>query len=107
MFFFSKNQSISVQDAYTKITTEKSPIIDVREEGEYMSGHVKSAINIPLSRLSQTDAIKLRTKESVLVICQSGGRSSRAVDFLKENNVNAIQVEGGTSAWKIHNLPME
>ncbi|OUD88004.1 hypothetical protein BC477_08415 [Clavibacter michiganensis subsp. michiganensis] len=33
------------------------------------------------------------------MICQSGGRSARATEALAARGVDAVDVEGGTSAW--------
>lgn len=105
--FFSSTPSVSVLEAFRKVSTEKTVLIDVRETGEYATGHAKSAINMPLSHLSNDSGKELLKKEEVLVICQSGGRSMRATTFLRDLGVNAVNVEGGTTAWKANNLPME
>ena len=33
------------------------------------------------------------------MICQSGGRSRRAVEFVAEHGIDATNVAGGTGAW--------
>jgi len=33
------------------------------------------------------------------VICKSGGRSARAVEFLRGQGIDAVNVAGGTLAW--------
>ena len=56
--------------------------IDVREEYEYLMGHVKDAINLPLSKLSTSinNLMADIEKEAELVIyCRSGARASAAV----------------------------
>lgn len=73
-------------------------IIDVRSEGEFAGGHVKSSKNIPLNKLSnQLASIKKMNKE-VVCVCASGMRSSQATNFLNQNGVKAYN--GGS--W--HNL---
>ena len=44
-------------------------LIDVREEDEYLEGHVPTAINIPLSVLEQR---YLEIEDESYIICQSG-----------------------------------
>ena len=73
-------------------------LIDVREVDEYTSGHVPGAENWPLSELSDTFSA-LGSGEDLLVICQSGGRSSRACDFLDGQGHSVLNVSGGTMAW--------
>ena len=72
---------------------------------EFDAGHAERAVHIPLGevpmRLSEVpDADRL------YVICKSGGRSSRAVAFLRERGIDACNVEGGTTAWHAAGKPM-
>lgn len=76
--------------------------IDAREPYEFAGGHVKGAINIPLGDLAkETEALNSIPKDaSIIVYCQSGGRSSMALEMLKQkgysdvtNGINQEQVE--------------
>ena len=73
-------------------------LIDVREEWEYEDSHVPGAVNIPLGQLPDRIG-ELNREQLVTVICQSGGRSMRAADFLIANGIEAVSVAGGTGAW--------
>ncbi len=110
MFFFNHNQTpkTDVETAHLKSQVKDAVLIDVRETSEFSSGHAKGAINIPLSALTEKDAERLHIYKEVYVICQSGGRSARATTFLHDYGVkHAINVEGGTSMWRMKQLPME
>ena len=73
-------------------------LIDVREPDEYTAGHVPGAVSIPLATVpDHLDAF--RGTDAVYVICQSGGRSRRAAEFVANHGVEAINVAGGTGAW--------
>jgi phage shock protein E len=59
-------------------------VIDVRSAGEFTSGHLPKAVNIPLSEIETVIGRKVRDKDQVLLLhCQSGMRSSQAVSKLK------------------------
>lgn len=77
-------------------------LIDVREQDEYISGHVPGAINIPLSELVGRES-ECGLGDTVYVICQAGGRSARACEHLSQQanlqNVTFVNVLGGTGAW--------
>lgn len=54
-------------------------VIDVRSPGEFGSGHLPKAVNIPLEQLETIVPRKVRDKSQVLLLhCQSGMRSSAA-----------------------------
>ncbi|MBA0050143.1 rhodanese-like domain-containing protein [Streptomyces sp. AJS327] len=76
-------------------------IVDVRTPGEYASGHLPGAHNIPLDRIGQAvPALREAAERSeVLVVCASGNRSRTACASLAELGVTALSLEGGTGAW--------
>ena len=93
--------NISMKDFYEKYTnnsSEKLTIIDVREIHEYAAGHIPSAENFPLSTLG-SDFSKLDKDQKYYVICQAGGRSAKAYDFLDAEGFDVINVEGGMNNW--------
>ena len=74
-------------------------IIDVREAGEFSSGHIPGAINVPLSEFAQ-HLDKIDKDKEQYVVCLSGARSSVACDFLGNNGYTVVNVMGGMSAWR-------
>ena len=92
--------NISMKDFYEKYTnsSEKLTILDVREIHEYAAGNIPSAENFPLSTLG-TDFSKLDKNQKYYVICQAGGRSAKAYDFLDAHGFNVVNVEGGMNNW--------
>lgn len=68
-------------------------LVDVRSPGEFSSGSVKGAINIPLNTLPNQLA-KFKTKKSVVVFCLSGGRSGQAKSILESNGIPNV-INGG------------
>jgi glyoxylase-like metal-dependent hydrolase (beta-lactamase superfamily II)/rhodanese-related sulfurtransferase len=78
---------------------EDLQIIDVRQPGEYKSGHVPSATNAPLAHLADRVS-KLDPDRRTAVICAGGYRSSAATSVLARLGFNNLfNVVGGTSAW--------
>ena len=92
--------NISMKDFYEKYTnsSEKLTILDVREIHEYAAGNIPSAENFPLSTLG-TDFSKLDKNQKYYVICQAGGRSAKAYDFLDAQGFDVINIEGGMNNW--------
>lgn len=76
-------------------------VIDVRTPGEYASGHIPGALNIPLDRLDHAlpDIRSAADRGEVLVVCASGARSGSACRMLAENGLRTATLSGGTGAW--------
>ena len=73
-------------------------VIDVREPGEYDAGHIPNAINHPLSRC---DPAQLPTDKPIVLVCQAGGRSARALKAVIEHGrKDAVHYAGGTGGWR-------
>lgn len=91
------------------INREKGVVIDVCEPAEFAAAHVGGAKNIPLGQLESklTGAVKNKTVPLILV-CQSGARSGRAVAIAKKLGYEQAQsLGGGLASWKAANLPIE
>ncbi len=80
---------------------DHATVIDVRTPGEYGSGHIPGAFNIPLDRLDEAlPALRTATAGGeVVVVCASGARSRTACDRLAAAGVTAASLDGGTAAW--------
>lgn len=83
-------------------------LVDVRTPGEFASGHVPGAQNIPLDTLSGKMAeLEAWKSGEVYVICQSGGRSAQASSSLAKAGFHTVNIQGGTAAWKAAGYPTE
>ncbi|MDO4770884.1 rhodanese-like domain-containing protein [Porphyromonas sp.] len=71
-------------------------LVDVRSAGEFASGSVPGAINIPVDQI-EARINKFKDKKSIIVFCLSGGRSSQAQTILQRNGFTNV-LNGGT--WK-------
>ncbi|MFG3288498.1 rhodanese-like domain-containing protein [Streptomyces sp. NPDC048179] len=74
-------------------------VVDVRTPGEYASGHIPGAHNIPLDALRRAlPALRAAHGELVLV-CASGARAENARTVLAEHGIPAATITGGTRGW--------
>lgn len=98
------NKTINVKDLDTLIRNHEAiQLVDVRSPGEYATGHVPQAINIPLEQLEARFGDL--TKGQVAILCQSGKRAGMACDLLNSHHDGLLLVEGGTQAWIDAGLP--
>lgn len=91
-------------DTATLAALDRKIVIDVREVHEFNSGHAPGAINLPLSQL--VDRLHdVPREEPIYIICEVGGRSAQATEWLAGLGIDATNVLGGTSAWRSAGLP--
>ena len=91
------------------INREKAVVVDVCEANEFAAGHVGGAKNIPLGDLEAKLVATVKNKALPLIlVCQSGARSGRAVAIAKKLGYEQAQsLGGGLAAWKGANLPVD
>ena len=100
---------LSANDAVLLINRERAVVVDVCEPAEFGAGHIVGSRNIPLSDLDQKLAGAVKNKNLPLIlVCQSGARSARAVATAKALGFEQVQsLGGGLGAWRAANLPVE
>lgn len=81
-------------------------VVDVREPGEYVQGHVPGAVLMPMGQLSSRMA-ELDRSAPVYVICASGNRSKAMTEVLRRNGFEVRSVACGTAAWVESGRPVE
>jgi rhodanese-related sulfurtransferase len=75
-------------------------ILDVREQDEWDLGHAPGAVHIPLGDLPQrVDELPDTDSGTLAVTCRAGGRSSRAVAWLRQHGFDVASLDGGMIAW--------
>ena len=101
MFSFLRHPSpeVSVEELDVLRRQDSVRVLDVREDWEFVRGHVPGAIHVPLGQLpGRVD--QLPRDRRILVICASGHRSRSAADLLLGHGFEgAASVRGGTGAW--------
>ena len=100
---------LGANEAVQLINREKAVVVDVCEPTEFAAGHVVGAKNIPLDDLQAklAGAVK-NNKLPLILVCQTGARSARAVATAKALGFEQAQsLGGGLVAWKAANLPVE
>ena len=127
-------EQINPQEAYRILEAEKETLyLDVRTVSEYMAGHPKSALNVPVvipnpatgqmtpnPEFLPTVEANLPKDAKIIVGCMSGGRSQLAAEHLERAGYqNISNMQGGfggkrdpmgrvvVQGWRDASLPIE
>jgi rhodanese-related sulfurtransferase len=76
-------------------------LVDVRSANEFSQGSIDGAINIPVDELREK--MHILPKDNVVVFCQVGQRGHTATVLLRENGINAVNLDGGYLTWRTTN----
>ncbi len=90
---------IAASEAPGWLDDREAFVLDVREPGEYTTGHVPGAVSIPQADLA-VRLSEIPKDRELLVVCGSGMRSLRSAQFLRHVGYERVtNLEGGTTAW--------
>ncbi len=103
---FNINGIPEVGAAWVRANFGRFKLIDVRNPDELrMVGHIPQAENIPLPEFMHA-ASSWERDQPLVIMCASGGRSSRAVGALLASGfTNVASLEGGMFGWRGAGLP--
>ena len=92
-------ENVSANELADLLSTDVD-LVDVRDEREWLAGHVPGTRNIPLEMLrADPDAFLSRTKPIVFV-CARGVRSLTAAKLAERlGYAKVYNLDGGTQAW--------
>lgn len=99
---------LSPSAAVQLINRDKAVVIDVCEPDEFAAAHVAGAKSVPLGELEAKLPGMVKNKATpVILVCQSGARSARAVAVAKRLGYEqAHSLSGGLKSWREANLPL-
>ena len=83
-----------------------APVFDVRQPHEFEEVRVPGVRLVPLAEVPER-VDEFPTDDTVYVICRSGARSARAVEFLRAQGIDAVNVAGGTLRWIESDKPVD
>jgi len=75
-------------------------VLDVRTDGEWESGHIDSAVHVPVAALFKAGEIDVEKDRHITAVCGSGYRGNIAGSFLKALGYEHVfSLIGGMTAW--------
>lgn len=91
----------------SKMNSDDTVVIDVREANEFKSGHIESAISTPLGSFDKhIEKLKKHKHNPLIVVCQTGTRSTPACKKLAAAGFDKVfSMIGGMQSWEENNFP--
>jgi rhodanese-related sulfurtransferase len=81
-------------------------VVDLRDADAFKQGHLIDALNLNPKELANSK--KLKSNKGVLLVCENGTKSARALAELRKAGFdNSFSLKGGIAAWQQDNLPTE
>ncbi|MEW6336667.1 MAG: SulP family inorganic anion transporter [Acidobacteriota bacterium] len=82
-------------------------VLDVREAEEYERGHLPGARNLPLRSIIEA-APSLDRERPLFLVCRSGRRSTRAMNWLLDLGFPRVcNLKGGILSWQARGRPLD
>jgi rhodanese-related sulfurtransferase len=105
----SPGAEVGAHEAVQLINRRDALVLDVRDTGEYASGHIASARHVPETQLAERiKELEKHKTRPVIVSCRTGSRAAAAAAALrKQGFAEVFTLRGGIAAWEQAGLPLE
>ncbi len=91
--------TISINDVFKFMSVGNTILIDLREPGDYHSGHIPGAINIPYSQIRHSKKL-LDKYFRILLYCERGNVSLKTSRELAGEGYPVINLYGGIHTYR-------
>ena len=101
-------KGLSPTEATIWINRRKAAVLDLRSEDDYKAGHLPGAKHVPFEQMAKVmEKLKLNQKNPVVLVCESGVRSRKALAEVKKMGFEEVgALDGGVLAWQAAALPL-
>lgn len=106
----SRIRQCNVQDVKRKLDRgEKFHLVDVREESEWVAGHLPNAAHMGRGVIERDIEAKIPDHNAEIILyCGGGFRSALSADNLQKMGYgNVISMDGGYRGWNEAGLPVK
>lgn len=99
--------SIAAANAVRLINSDAA-VLDIRSAESFARGHIVNARNVPLDELEgRLDALSSLKSKPVIVVCDAGITSGKAMDLLGKSGFESVyNLKGGMTGWQQDGLPI-
>jgi rhodanese-related sulfurtransferase/DNA-binding transcriptional ArsR family regulator len=110
LFLDSKDnlEPVPAKELWQRVRQGLVTVLDVRPPEEYIQGHIRGAINVPLAELKKI-LHQLPADQEVVAYCRGPYcvLAYEAVQILRKNGIKARRMEDGFPEWRLRGLPVD
>lgn len=101
--------SLAPSQCVLLVNRESGVFVDVSEPSDFKTSHITSAINVPMSMISQaTPQLDKHKERPVIVVGRVPNRALKAATALRKRGFASVHLlAGGLAAWEKESLPLE
>jgi rhodanese-related sulfurtransferase len=100
-------ETLNAAEAADLIGSQSVDIIDVRDENEWVTGHLPGARLVTLDQFRADPDAVLAGATALLFVCAKGARSLTAAKIAERLGFNKVyNLDGGTKEWARAGLPL-
>ena len=100
VLFGAGKSGVSSEDAH-QLVKQGALLLDVRTAGEFSSGHLEGAVNIPVQELeARVSSLPVKKDAPIVVYCHSGRRSAMAKEMLEKAGYSKVSDLGPMTNWR-------
>lgn len=103
-----RTSEVGTFEAVQLINRRDAVVIDVRETGDFASGHIANARHVPEPQLNDRvgELEKFKTRP-IIVSCRTGTRAPAVAGALRKRGFQeAVALRGGIAAWQQAGMPL-
>ena len=91
-----------------RLSNHGALVLDVRDSEQFAQGHIQNARHIAFADLADSlEKLKKQKQKPVLVYCDTGGISARAVALMRRSGFEQVfSLRAGLTDWRRDNLPL-
>jgi rhodanese-related sulfurtransferase len=99
-----QDETIDTEEARKVLASNEAVAIDLRDQEEWVTGHLPGARRISEDELADVDDLP---DQKLIVVCEEGDQSAKVAEKLRSDGRDAVALEGGMSQWRSDDYPMQ
>ena len=106
--FWRRTSEVGTMEAVQLINRRDAIVLDVRETGDFQTGHIANARHIPEGQLTERvrELEKFKARP-IIVSCRTGTRAPVVAGVLRKRGFEeAVALRGGIAAWQQAGMPL-